>query len=458
MEGHWLIASDQEHAAGQLRASLETQQAVCRIPANAFDGSKIDQINAKTQHLDLSEPLRGVIFLAVESADPPPMAADQQSLRLLELVQKLAQVDWKEPPRLWIVTLGAQAVLPGEACSPALTSLWGQAATIAHEFPEWQTSRIDLDSLEAIPLLWQELAARQTDSVALRGGKRFIPRLVHPNLLQDGLSSTTLAAPAGDRPFQVEVPHPGLLDSLELRACSAPQPAPGQVIIDVHSSGMNFIDVMKAMGIYPGANPLEPVALGLECSGTILAIGDNPNPSTHQFAVGQEVLAFAPHTFSKLVTADIDLVAPIPPSLSFDQAATVPVVYLTAYYALIHLGRMHRGERVLIHSAAGGVGLAAVQLAQHVGAEIFATAGSDEKRAYLRSLGIQHIMDSRSLDFADQIMASTNGRGVDLVLNSLTGEALTKGLEILAPYGRFLEIGKRDIYQNTRIGLLPFQN
>jgi NADPH:quinone reductase-like Zn-dependent oxidoreductase/acyl carrier protein len=151
------------------------------------------------------------------------------------------------------------------------------------------------------------------------------------------------------------------------------------------------------------------------------------------------------------------LVQPKPANLSFEQAATIPIAFLTAYYALNTLGRIRRGERVLIHAAAGGVGLAAVQLAQLAGAEIFATAGSDEKRAMLHTLGVQHVMDSRSLDFAKEIITQTGGQGVDLALNSLAGAALHKTLSILAPYGRFLEIGKRDIYQNTHLGLEPFQ-
>jgi NADPH:quinone reductase-like Zn-dependent oxidoreductase len=130
---------------------------------------------------------------------------------------------------------------------------------------------------------------------------------------------------------------------------------------------------------------------------------------------------------------------------------------MTAVYALCHLGRLAAGERVLIHAASGGVGLAAVHIAQRIGAEIFATAGSPKKRAYLESLGIKHVMDSRSLSFAEEVMARTDRRGVDVVLNSLSGEAMVKSLDVVAPFGRFLEIGKRDLYENRSIGLAPFQ-
>src|SRR5262249_53601896 len=137
-----------------------------------------------------------------------------------------------------------------------------------------------------------------------------------------------------------------------------------------------------------------------------------------------------------------------PRDIDFREAATIPITYLTAYYALCHLAHVRRGERVLIHAAAGGVGLAAIQIAQHLGAEVFATAGSDEKRDYLRKLGVEHVFSSRTLDFAEQIMEVTGREGVDVVLNSLPGEAITSSLSILRAYGRFLEIGKTDIYQN----------
>jgi NADPH:quinone reductase-like Zn-dependent oxidoreductase len=144
---------------------------------------------------------------------------------------------------------------------------------------------------------------------------------------------------------------------------------------------------------------------------------------------------------------------PKPERLSFEEAATVPIAFFTAHYALSHLGRLAEGERVLIHAAAGGVGQAAVRIAQRVGAEIFATAGSPEKRAFLSSLGIEHVMDSSSLDFADEVMDLTGGDGVDVVLNSLAGEFIPKSLSTLGSGGRFLEIGKVDFLRNTRLDL-----
>ncbi len=213
---------------------------------------------------------------------------------------------------------------------------------------------------------------------------------------------------------------------------------------------MNFRDVMNAAGVYPGG----PIPFGAECSGTISALGDGVTG----VQIGDEVIAVASGSFGAFVTTDARAVIPKPPALSFGQAATIPIAFLTAYYSLHQLAKLSRGERVLIHGAAGGVGLAAVQLAQHAGAEIFATAGSPEKRAHLESMGVPHVMDSRSLLFADEVMKRTGGQGVDVVLNSLPGEYITRSLSVLGPYGRFVEIGKTDIYQNKPMGLFPFRN
>ena len=207
---------------------------------------------------------------------------------------------------------------------------------------------------------------------------------------------------------------------------------------------------MNAAGVYPGG----PIPFGAECSGTISAVGSD----VADMKAGDEVIAVANGSFSAFATADARAVVPKPAAFSFGQAATIPIAFLTAYYSLHHLAKLSRGERVLIHAAAGGVGLAAVQLAQHAGAEIFATAGSSEKRAYLKSMRVPHVLDSRSLAFADEIMKTTGGHGVDVVLNSLPGEYITRSLSILAAYGRFVEIGKTDIYQNKPLGLFPFRN
>jgi NADPH:quinone reductase-like Zn-dependent oxidoreductase/acyl carrier protein len=172
---------------------------------------------------------------------------------------------------------------------------------------------------------------------------------------------------------------------------------------------------------------------------------------------GDEVVAIAFDCLATHAVADARLVVRKPAGLSHAVAATLPIAFVTAWLALHRLAGLGSGDRVLIHAAAGGVGLAAVQIARRAGARVFATAGSPAKHDYLHALGVEHVLDSRSLSFAKDVMALTRGAGVDIVLNSLAGEAIAAGLSVLAPYGRFIEIGRRDIYRNSPMGLAPFR-
>jgi NADPH:quinone reductase-like Zn-dependent oxidoreductase len=257
--------------------------------------------------------------------------------------------------------------------------------------------------------------------------------------------------PAKHKNFSLAVGVPGLLESLSFVESGRELCQPHEVEIEVFASGLNFRDVMIALGIYPTAPGSRP-SMGGEVAGKITAVG----ATVQDFKVGDEVIAAVAEGFRRYVTASSERVVPKPASMSFDQAAGIPVVYLTCMYGLCHLANMAKGERVLIHSAAGGVGVCAIQIAQWIGADIFATVGTPEKRTFLQNLGVEKIMNSRSLDFAEEIMTMTNDEGVDIVLNSLAGEAIDKSLECLRPYGRFIELGKRDLMENRPIGLMPF--
>ncbi len=213
---------------------------------------------------------------------------------------------------------------------------------------------------------------------------------------------------------------------------------------------------MMAMGMLPSVlaeTGTRMAGLGGDCAGTIVRCGTDATG----FAPGDEILAISPNALGSRATTRFELVAPKPAGISFAEAAALPIAFATAHYGLHQLAHLAAGERVLIHAATGGVGLAAIQVARAAGAEIFATAGSPEKRAYLASLGIAHIMDSRSLAFVDQVREWTDGGGVDVILNSLAGDAIPRGIELLSPCGRFIEIGKRDIYRDSKIGLLAFR-
>ena len=330
-----------------------------------------------------------------------------------------------------------------------------------NEQQELNCRLIDLDPAVSSPaahadVLALELAAGSDENqLARRGDVRYAARL---RTASDAIAAAEeegdgkLALPAASA-FRLRLGRAGSFDALKYESFSRPQPGPGQLEVEVHAAGLNFSDVLKALGLYPGITDLV-VPLGIECSGIVTALGEGVD----RFHVGQEVFGVAPYSFaSHALTAEYAMV-PKPTTMDHREACTVPITFLTAYYALRRLADLQPGERVLIHAGAGGVGLAAIQIAQHVGAEIFATAGSDRKRELLRSLGVKHIFSSRTVEFADEIMNVTDRQGVDVVLNSLPGDAITKSLAILRAYGRFLEIGKIDIYQNRMIGLLPFKD
>ncbi len=252
---------------------------------------------------------------------------------------------------------------------------------------------------------------------------------------------------------RVVVSQPGDLHALEFQNVEPRLPNPGEVQIEVIAAGLNFRDVLATLDQLPREGR-EPASLGVECSGIVKHVG----PGVTDLCPGDPVVALAQQSFATTVTTSTEFVVPIPPNVTMEEAAGIPIIFLTVDYALNELARIRKNERILIHAAAGGVGLAAVQISQKIGAEIFATAGSEEKRQFLRDLGISHVMDSRSLAFMEDIIYQTGGEGVDVVLNSLAGDHITSSLKILRYRGRFLEIGKRDIYADTKLGLYPFRN
>jgi NADPH:quinone reductase-like Zn-dependent oxidoreductase/acyl carrier protein len=384
---------------------------------------------------------------AVADSSPASSMADAQLMTcgsLLHLVQALAVRFETALPRLWTVTRGAQAV--GAVARPiavAQAPIWALSASIAAEYPDLASVAIDLDPsgpVDAEALVRDITTPDGEDRIAFREGRRFVARLVPA---AGAPSPSRAATPFNEAPRVLDIAERGVLDHLQWKAAARRAPGPGEVEIGVAATGLNFRDVLNALGMYEG--PAGP--FGTECAGTVVGIG----PGVADFKVGDEVMAFGGDTFRTFVTLPAALVTRKPSGLSLEEAATIPATFLTAFHALTTLALMSAGDRVLIHAAAGGVGLAAVQLAQRAGAEIFATAGSDEKRQYLRSLGVRHVMSSRTLDFADQIMSLTNGQGVDIVLNSLSGAFIPKSLSALGKGGRFLEIGKKGIWTSRQM-------
>ncbi len=471
--GRWLILADRGGVGERLKRALESRGHECSLA----DSGRIDPRRPGDSRAFVRSLVNedgdwdGIVHLWSLDASTGPDAtsaalAGAQHLgcgAALFLAQALADETVRAMPRLWLVTRRAQSVGPnGGAVEIAQSPLLGFGRTIANEFPRLRSVLVDLDGQDADRdagcLLGEVLGADEERETAWRDGERFAARLARLNRGADEdaprrrrirLSETS------PRSYQLETKGGGILDNLVLREASRRAPGPGEVEIRVRAVGLNFLDVLKALDMLPPA-AVGSSQFGMECAGVVVAVG----PTVANCRPGDEVFVRDPALngcFRPFLTTRAAAVFPKPPALSMEEAVTIPVAYQTAYYALHTLGRLRRGESVLIHSAAGGVGLAAVEIARQAGAEVFATAGSEEKRDYLRSLGVRHVMDSRRLDFADQILSATAGRGVDMALNSLAGEAIPRTLSALATGGRFLEIGKRDIYGDSQLGLLPFQ-
>jgi len=440
--GRWLIVSDATEFGEEVAAVLERRHGSPVILRGEIRGEEIASLL----------PCTGVIHARGLELTEPGRAQEEMCVDLLQLVQVLARCD--EPPRLWLVTSGVQAPAGNAVLRPAQAVLWGMGAVIAMEEPRLKCCRIDLEPgmPEAAKVLAAELALGGSDAqVALRSDGRYVARLAPSPPAQ---SRDVRQRVARGVPFALQIDKAGSLDALSLRPMEPRSPGPGEVEVEILAAGLNFIDVLKALGIYPGLPPGITPGLGGECAGRVIAVGE----SVTSVLAGDEVIAITPSfvgagLFRTAVTLPEEYLIHKPARLSFQEAAALPIAFLTSSYALHHVAQLRSGETVLIHSAAGGVGQAAIQLARASGANVIATAGGHDKREYLRRLGVAHVFDSHSLAFAGEVLAVTGGTGVDVVLNSLGGEAIAAGLAVLAPGGRFVEIGKRDLFGNTRIEL-----
>jgi phthiocerol/phenolphthiocerol synthesis type-I polyketide synthase C len=480
-EGHWLLVGDAGGIAPKVAQRMAAHGVACTIVRAATDASAgedahecaLDSFDAEaiTRLLESLRVERAAVTGIVDLTSLDATIAGDASGEMLwnrvrELthrclaISRAAAARDEGPPRLWIVTSGAEGPPLAAAGVSAGAALWGMAATIGSELPALRASCLDVHAASTETMAGAVAAELLVDGgeprVAIREGKRYVARMVrHVADVSAGADAAAGRMVPGHMAaaYALETGGPGILDNLRFRAVARPRPRRGEIEIEVRAAGLNFLNVMSAMGVYPG--PPDGVGpLGVECAGVVVAIGDGVD----RLQPGDEVAAFALDSMATHARADARLAAIKPTSLGFDAAATLPVAYLTAWYALEHLARLERGERVLIHSASGGVGMAAIQLARRSGAEIFATAGSADKRRALEALGVRHVFDSRTLHFADAILERTGGEGVDVVLNSLTGPAIARSLSLLRPFGRFVEIGKRDIYADSKLAMAPFRN
>ncbi|MBZ4323064.1 type I polyketide synthase, partial [Streptomyces huiliensis] len=396
----------------------------------------------------------------VERALDAERALDHaELLRALALAaRRRTEADGEARVGLWLVTPPTGALpAPERPLDPTAACAWGVARTLGNEYPDLTVRRVSLDAADGdAEADAARLAAELTDpgpedEIVLTRSGRFLPRVrEEPDA---GVRARDTAS------YALRLRDPGRFYRLDWAPAEAPAPGPDDLLIAVRAAALNYKDVLQALGTMPVEEEQEEsggrgFATGMECAGTVVAVGSR----VAGFAPGDRVMAFGRGTLRSHVAVPAALAARLPDGMDLCRAATLPVVFLTVHHALHELARLAPGETVLVHGAAGGVGLAALQYAERAGARVVATAGTPVKRDLLRLLGVRHVLDSRSPGFAERVMEVTGGEGVDVVLNSLSGEALARGLEVLRPGGRFVELGKRDLYADGRLPLRPFLN
>ena len=448
--GVWLLigTGDTDDLPSHLADALVNAGAQCR--------TRLLDTGAEISAADLTaDGLTGVVVLAPPAGgapDPDGLARGRNLVeQVVHIAAAVAATDGKQP-RLYVVTRNAQVVTAGERVNLDHGGVRGLLRVIGSEHPGLRPTQIDVDPRTGADALAAELlSGSDEDETAWREGAWYVARLQRTPLRAEERRTAVLDPQHDGIRLQVRVP--GDLRTMELTAVERRAPEAGQIEVAVGASSINFADVLAAFGRCPTFDGKQP-PLGLDFAGVVTAVG--PGVTEHQ--VGDPVGGFgAGGCWGTYVTCDARLAARLPEGLSVEEAAAISTGYGTAWYGLHDLARIGAGDRVLIHSATGGVGLAAIAIARHAGAEIFATAGSPGRRQLLRDMGIDHVYDSRSTDFADEIRRDTDGYGVDIVLNSLIGPAQRAGLELLAFGGRFVEIGKRDVYEHTRVDLYPFR-
>ena len=393
--------------------------------------------------------------------DPDDPTGERLAWRLVAFVKALIPYRVAQAQaqcRLTVVTRGAAF----KVTEPRAGAAWGALRAIAEEVAAdaGTAARIDfrlvdLDAGEDLDALARlDACDLRERELAIRGNRIWVPRLVS---LRERFPRVPRAAAHGeDAAYRLSLDNPGQIGGLKMKSYEPALLGAHDVEIEVAAAALNFRDVMVTLGLLPSSS-FERSALGrtvgLEASGVVRRAGE----SVRTCRVGDAVVFTQGGCIANRAVVKDYLVFVKPEALSMEQAASVLSVYVTAYYSLIHLARLRKGQRVLIHSAMGGVGQAAIALARHAGAEIYATAGSESKREQLRALGVQAAFDSHSLDWYDELLAATGGEGVDAVLNSLAGRHIALCLEALRPGGWHCEIGKVDIYADNTLSLAVFR-
>ncbi|MCL6285140.1 SDR family NAD(P)-dependent oxidoreductase [Ruegeria sp. 2012CJ41-6] len=416
----WIVLGDADGIAGSIASSARAVDQDTKVLQGFEGGSLSKRIISKNCM---------IVYLQTLSDNS---ATEKRLDNLRKTVRSIASTSFGDAgPKLAVVTRQSQTVTPGDSISPGQSAIWGMALAIAEELPELDPHLLDIDATASpddaagaiISCLTEASPERQ---FAMRRGSLFVPRLVPAQILPQQSENAHLVKGRS-----------GTLEDISLVESPRRAPGAGEVELRVIAAGLNLRDVMNALDMRD-----DPEPLGGECVAEISAVGDGVS----RWRIGDRVVALAEAALGRYAIAQATEVAPLPGVATPVEGATLPFAFMTAHYSLIEKGGLRPDDWVLIHAAAGGVGSAAIQIAQKVGANVIATAGSPEKRAWLRDKGVEHVFSSRTLEFSQEVHQITGGRGADLALNALSGEFITATVSCLAPMGRFIEIGKRGIW------------
>jgi acyl transferase domain-containing protein/NADPH:quinone reductase-like Zn-dependent oxidoreductase/acyl carrier protein len=383
--------------------------------------------------------------------------------RAVQNVQDQASLVGRDLPMQGLVITRGALPVPGDRQVPdlAAAALVGARRVLRNEqtLLNWRLIDIDhgcqLNTVALESLVSGAYASDDADEVALRDDLRMV--IVNQSNLSSRLEALEKAQPLRDPDanFEIEVPQPGRLADLALREIARRAPGPGEIEMRMEGIGLNFKDPMKVLGVLGEAELAGThfgLSVGMEGMGVVTRIG----PGVSGFTVGESRFVSVPGMARRYVTTPVDA-GPIEPGHGLTLGAYGSVVVLmTAHYALMHAGRLQSGDWVLVAGGAGGVGMAAVQIAAKAGARVIATASTPERADMLRTLGAEYVVDSRSLSAIDQVRQLTGGHGADVVLNSAPGEAVLANLEVAAEFGRVVEVGKTEIFGGRLIDLAVF--
>ncbi len=442
----WVLG-EPESSSSHWVSLLDEPEAVYTLSEEDFEAAAFHTLDEWPGAVEL----RAVDFFC--GANPRDPTGEQVASRFIAFVQALVS-HRIEHARHWCRVTVVTRRAAHDVENPRGSALWGAVRSMAMEVGE--EARLDFrlvdlgdhDDLGTLARLAR--CDLREQELAIRERRLWAPRLA-------SVRERYYRLPAGeDAAYRLALDNPGQIAGLQMKTCELPAPGPEDVEVEVSAAALNFRDVTVTLGLLP-ALAYERSALGqevgMEASGIVRRVG----PNVRHCRVGDEVAFIAGGCVANRVVVDRQRVFAKPGRLSMEEAASVLSVYVTAYYSLIHLARLRKGQRVLIHSAMGGVGQAAIALARHAGAEIYATAGTESKREQLRALGARAAFDSHSLDWYDELMAATAGEGVDAVLNSLAGRHIELCLRALRAGGWHCEIGKVDVFADSDIGLRIFR-